>query len=108
MSHRTGVDILGATPPPDERRPRGLSQRHRDPMPIRGVIWCILKADLEQKSAQRRSRMNRRYFLPAALGALTTARRAVAASDKINIVLMGVRGRGRGLTKAFCDQPDVN
>ena len=52
--------------------------------------------------------MNRRYFLPTALGALTTARRAVAASDKINIVLMGVRGRGRGLTKAFCDQADVN
>ena len=52
--------------------------------------------------------MNRRHFLPAALGALTTARRTVAASDKINIVLMGVRGRGRGLTKAFCDQPDVN
>ncbi|MEO7650800.1 MAG: Gfo/Idh/MocA family oxidoreductase [Bryobacteraceae bacterium] len=52
--------------------------------------------------------MNRRYFLPAALGALQTTRRAVAASDKINIVLMGVRGRGRSLTKAFCDQPDVN
>jgi hypothetical protein len=52
--------------------------------------------------------MNRRYFLPTALGALTTARRAVAASDKINIVLMGVRGRGRSLTKAFCNQPDVN
>jgi predicted dehydrogenase len=52
--------------------------------------------------------MNRRYILPAALAALSTARRAVAASDKINVVLMGVRGRGRSLTKAFCDQPDVN
>ena len=52
--------------------------------------------------------MNRRYFFPAALGAVQATRRAVAASDKINIVLMGVRGRGRSLTKAFCDQPDVN
>jgi predicted dehydrogenase len=49
--------------------------------------------------------MNRRYFLPAAM---LTVRRAVAASDKINIVLMGVRGRGRSLTTAFCAQPDVN
>jgi predicted dehydrogenase len=52
--------------------------------------------------------MNRRYFFPAALGALQTARTAVAASDKINIALMGVRGRGRGLTQAFCDERDVN
>ncbi len=52
--------------------------------------------------------MNRRYFFPAALGAVQSTRRAVAASDKINIVLMGVRGRGRSLTKAFCDQPDVS
>ncbi len=52
--------------------------------------------------------MNRRYILPAAFGALAAARRAVAASDKINVVLMGVRGRGKSLTKAFCDQPDVN
>jgi len=49
--------------------------------------------------------MNRRYFLPAAI---LTVRRAVAASDKITIALMGVRGRGRSLTSAFCAQPDVN
>ncbi|MFN7919093.1 MAG: Gfo/Idh/MocA family oxidoreductase [Bryobacteraceae bacterium] len=52
--------------------------------------------------------MHRRYFFPAAFGALQTARRAVAASDKITIALMGVRGRGRSLTSAFCAQPDVN
>ena len=52
--------------------------------------------------------MNRRYFFPVSFGALQTARRAVAASDKITIALMGVRGRGRNLTKAFCDQTDVN
>ncbi len=49
--------------------------------------------------------MNRRYFFPAMMLA---ARRAVAASDKITIALMGVRGRGRSLTTAFCAQPDVN
>lgn len=52
--------------------------------------------------------MNRRYFLPAAAGILRAVRPAIAASDKINIVLMGVRGRGRGLTAAFCAQADVN
>ena len=54
--------------------------------------------------------MNRRYFLPTLAGAAAAAtpRRAVAASDKITIALMGVRGRGRSLTTAFCAQPDVN
>ena len=52
--------------------------------------------------------MNRRYFFPVSFGALQTARRAIAASDKITIALMGVRGRGRSLTKAFCEQADVN
>jgi len=54
--------------------------------------------------------MERRTFLPAALAAAaaTAPRRATAASDKITIALMGVRGRGRGLTAAFCAQTDVN
>lgn len=52
--------------------------------------------------------MQRRYFLPLAAGALSVARRKAAAADKITIAIMGVRGRGRGLTKAFCDMPDVN
>ena len=52
--------------------------------------------------------MKRRYFLPSLAVAGGLARRAGAASDKITIALMGVRGRGRALTKAFCDQPDVN
>ncbi|MBK9168089.1 MAG: Gfo/Idh/MocA family oxidoreductase [Bryobacterales bacterium] len=50
--------------------------------------------------------IERRYFLPAALAA--AAARRVQASDKITVALMGVRGRGRGLTAAFCAQPDVN
>lgn len=52
--------------------------------------------------------MNRRYFFPAMMAAAQSAQRAVAASDKITIALMGVRGRGRSLTKAFCAMPDVN
>lgn len=53
--------------------------------------------------------MRRRTFLPAALAAVGSARRAQAApSDRITIALMGVRGRGRSLTSAFCAQPDVN
>ena len=52
--------------------------------------------------------MNRRYFLPVALGAAHSTGRATAAADKITVALMGVRGRGRSLTKAFCDQADVN
>ncbi|MEZ5353139.1 MAG: Gfo/Idh/MocA family oxidoreductase [Bryobacteraceae bacterium] len=50
--------------------------------------------------------MNRRYFLPALAAA--ASRRAIAANDKITIALMGVRGRGRSLTAAFCAQPDVD
>ena len=50
--------------------------------------------------------MNRRYFFPTMV--LAARRAAVAASDKITIALMGVRGRGRSLTTAFCAQPDVN
>lgn len=49
--------------------------------------------------------MNRRYFLPAL--AVAAARPATPASDQITIALMGVRGRGRNLTAAFCAQPDV-
>jgi len=52
--------------------------------------------------------MQRRHFLPLALGAASPARRSVAATDRITIALMGVRGRGQSLTRAFCAQPDVN
>jgi predicted dehydrogenase len=52
--------------------------------------------------------MHRRYFFPAMMAAAQTAKHAVAASDRITVALMGVRGRGQGLTKAFCAMPDVN
>ncbi|MBM3516127.1 MAG: Gfo/Idh/MocA family oxidoreductase, partial [Alphaproteobacteria bacterium] len=49
--------------------------------------------------------MHRRYFLPAALTAATARS---APTDRIAVALMGVRGRGRNLTEAFCAQPDVD
>ncbi|MBM3738906.1 MAG: Gfo/Idh/MocA family oxidoreductase [Acidobacteria bacterium] len=45
----------------------------------------------------------RRTFLAA--GAFAAQ---AAPSDKVTVALMGVRGRGRSLTKAFCDLADVN
>ena len=50
--------------------------------------------------------MDRRKFLGmAAAGALA---RPVSANDKVNIALIGVRGRGRALTGDFAPLPDVN
>src|SRR3989442_5138685 len=51
--------------------------------------------------------MNRRYFLQtvAAAGAAQTA---VAAGDKVNIDIIGVRGRGKSLAGTFAGLPDVN
>ena len=54
--------------------------------------------------------MNRRYFFAAAAAAgfVATRSKAVAANDKINIGMIGVGGRGRGLTRDFSGLPDVN
>jgi predicted dehydrogenase len=40
--------------------------------------------------------------------AAAAARRAYPASDKVNLVIMGVRGRGRNLTGVFSQLPDAN
>src|SRR5262245_31506649 len=55
-----------------------------------------------------RGPMNRRYFLQSAAMAAAAARPAVSASDKVNIAIMGVRGRGRALTGVFGSMRDVN
>jgi predicted dehydrogenase len=52
--------------------------------------------------------MERRYFFPSAWMGLAAARRTVAASDRVNLVLMGVRGRGRALTREFLAVPGVD
>ena len=54
--------------------------------------------------------MNRRSFLGAATAAGLAAgqTRPVAASDKVNIGMIGVGGRGRGLLGTFSSLSDVN
>ena len=52
--------------------------------------------------------MNRRSFLQSAAMAAASGSRSYPASDKVNIAVMGVRGRGRNLTGVFCGLPDVN
>ena len=45
--------------------------------------------------------MNRRNFLQSAAMAAASGSRSYSASDKVNIAVMGVRGRGRNLTGVF-------
>ncbi len=54
--------------------------------------------------------MNRRRFIGAAAGAGLAAaqNRPVAPSDRVNIGMIGVGGRGRGLLRTFASLPDVN
>ncbi len=54
--------------------------------------------------------MKRRTFLGAAAGAglASSQSRAVTASDKVSIGMVGVGGRGRGLLGTFSSLPDVN
>ena len=52
--------------------------------------------------------MNRRYFFGAAAAGLSAARAKAAAEDKVNIGMIGVGGRGRGLLGVYSSLPDVN
>ena len=52
--------------------------------------------------------MNRRHFLAAAALGATARRSATAASDKVNIAVIGVRGQGRGLAGRFASLADVH
>ena len=52
--------------------------------------------------------MQRRYFLYGSLAAAGAVRsRAVAASDKVTVALMGIGGRGRSMAEYFGPLPDV-
>lgn len=52
--------------------------------------------------------MERRYFLYGSLAAAVPGRRrAVAASDKVTVALMGIGGRGRAMAQYFGGLPDV-
>ena len=51
--------------------------------------------------------MHRRHFLLGSLATGLARQRAVAASDKVNVVLMGVGGRGKTMAQYFGALPDV-
>ena len=52
--------------------------------------------------------MNRRYFLGAAVALAGTRRAAVAASDRVNVAIVGVGGRGRHLLQSYGKINGVN
>ncbi|MBN9660705.1 MAG: Gfo/Idh/MocA family oxidoreductase [Acidobacteria bacterium] len=52
--------------------------------------------------------MKRRYFLPTVAAGLSAVRMAPAASDRVNVAVIGVRGRGRALTGGFAKLADAN
>lgn len=51
--------------------------------------------------------MDRRHFFISTAGA-AMASRMPAASEKVTVAMIGVRGQGRGLTARFASLPDVN
>ena len=51
--------------------------------------------------------MNRRYFIQG-LACSVAAKRAIAASDKVNVAIIGVRGRGRALAGTLAAIPEAN
>jgi predicted dehydrogenase len=52
--------------------------------------------------------MNRRYFFQSAAAAAIGSRLVRAASDRLNVAVIGVRGRGKALTAGFAKLADVN
>lgn len=51
--------------------------------------------------------MNRRYFLGAAAAALASAPKLRSASNRVNLAIIGLRGRGKALAGAFATVPDL-
>ena len=51
--------------------------------------------------------MNRRYFLQSAAG-VTTARIGHSAANRVNVAIVGLRGRGKALASVFASLPDVS
>jgi predicted dehydrogenase len=51
--------------------------------------------------------MNRRYFFASAASVALVRPKPAAASDTVNVAIMGVRGRGRALTQEFVNLNDV-
>ena len=51
--------------------------------------------------------MNRRYFIQSVAAGALAMRHRMPANDKVNLAVMGVRGRGRALTTNFAELPDA-
>jgi predicted dehydrogenase len=51
--------------------------------------------------------MNRRYFIPT-LAAAAAGKFATGANERLNVAIIGVRGRGRALAGVFAKLPDAN
>lgn len=52
--------------------------------------------------------MNRRYFLGASAAVLTNAPTLHSAANRVNIAIIGLRGRGKALASVFATVPDVS
>ena len=52
--------------------------------------------------------MNRRYFLPTLAAGVAKTKLRAAPSDRINVAIIGVRGRGRALAGGFAKTTDAN
>ncbi len=52
--------------------------------------------------------MERRHFLMSTAAVAASGSRTVAASDKVNIAVIGVRSRGRSLAEEFAAVPEAN
>lgn len=51
--------------------------------------------------------MNRRYFLGCSAAALTASPKLAAASDRVNLAIIGLRGRGKALAGSFATVPGL-
>lgn len=52
--------------------------------------------------------MNRRYFLPSLAAAAAAGKKSLAANDKFNVAVIGVRGRGRAIAGGLASMPQAN
>src|SRR4029453_11648591 len=65
------------------------------------------KTRRHQETLRGERHMNRRYFIQSVAAGALAMRHSMPASDKVNLAVMGVRGRGRALTTNFAELPDA-
>lgn len=52
--------------------------------------------------------MNRRYFLGSSAAALAVAPKLYSAADRVNVAIIGLRGRGKALAGSFASVPNAS